>query len=134
MSSAAGGRRVESVLPSENSIFMLKKQLRLTRKELKAFFGRRFRVCRGSMLTLRVSRNGSGTTKAAFVVASSLTRNAPARNTVRRRLGEIVSELYPQITPGLDLVFSYTLQKRTAPSFKVLKDDTIKTLSLCGAL
>ncbi len=113
---------------------MLKKQLRLTRRELTAFFGRRFRVCRGEMLTVRVSRNGSSITKAAFVVKSSLTRNAPARNTVRRRLGEVVFELYSKITPGLDLVFSYTLEKRTAPSFRALKDDTIKTLSSCGAL
>jgi len=113
---------------------MLKKSLRLTRTELSAFFARRFRVYRGDVVLLRVSRNNTKTTKAAFVVSSAIKRNAPARNMVRRRLNEVIRELHPRIIPGLDLVFSFALTKKSAPSFQSLKDDTIKLLSLCGAL
>ena len=107
---------------------------KLSKKDLKEFFGKRPRVFRGNLLLLRISPQNLGFSRAAFVISSSVKRNAPARNLTRRRINEVVRLILPEIKKGLDLVFSHKLENKKAPSFKALKDDILKLLSLCGAL
>jgi|SRR3989344_394829 len=107
---------------------------KLSKKDLKEFFGKRPRVFHGNLLLLRVCPQNLGFSRTAFIISSSVKRNAPARNLTRRRISEVVRLILPEIKKGLDLVFSHKLENKKAPSFKVLKDDILKLLSLCGAL
>jgi len=113
---------------------MLKKSQRLAKKDIERFFAGRFKNYKLNNILLRVARNESGAPKFAFIVSSSIKRNAVARNLLRRRMSEISKELSPGINKGLDLVFSFKLLQKKAVPFKQLKDDMIKLLSLCGAL
>ena len=112
---------------------MLKKQLRLGKKELEGFFNNRSRSFPGDLLRLKVSPR-DGKSKWAFVVSSSVKKNAVARNLTRRRMAETATTFQDKITKNYNLVFFFKLESKKAPSFKKIKDDMIKTLSLCGAL
>ncbi|MEK7502896.1 MAG: ribonuclease P protein component [Patescibacteria group bacterium] len=114
---------------------MLKKSQRLSRKDLEKFFKGKFRSYGRGQLMLRVYWGDSGESpRFAFVVSSLIKRNAVARNLTRRRMAEISQELSPKIKGRTDLVFSFKLTGKTAPSFKSLKSDMIELLSICGAL
>ena len=106
----------------------------MKRKEIEAFFKRRFRVYRAKTIILRVSENRLNVLKVAFIVSSVVKKNAVARNKTKRRMIEIVRGLFPSIKTGYDLVFSYKLESKKAPSFESLKNDIINLLILCGAL
>ena len=104
------------------------------KKDIEKFFEGRFRNYKFGSVLLRVARNESKMPMFAFIISSSLKRNAVARNLTRRRMSEIAVELAPKINNGLNLVFSFKLSQKKAPSFQGLKDDMINLLSLCGAL
>ena len=126
---AGANRKDGDGLPSS----MLKKNLRLSKKDLEKFFKQRSRSFFGDFLRLRALLVIS-TTKWAFVVSSSITKNAVARNLTRRRMAEIAQSFDGKLKKDYHLVFFLKLISKKAPSFIELKNDMIKTLSLCGAL
>jgi|SRR3989344_4074772 len=109
---------------------MLKKSQRLTKKDIERFFSGKFKSCKLGDILLRVGKNENSAPRFAFIVSSSVKRNAVARNLTRRRMSEISKELSPKINNGLDLVFSFKLLSKKAPSFGVLKEDMEKLLEL----
>lgn len=106
----------------------------MKKKDIDRFFAERFKVYRAKKTTLRISRNGLNVLRTAFIISSGVKKNAVARNKTRRRMSEIVRSLFPHIKIGYDLIFSYKLEDKKAPSFEDLKNDIIKLLTLCGAL
>lgn len=109
--------------------------IKLTKRDIKDFFASRNRVFRGSILLLRLRKiSKDNPPRFAFIVSSAVKRNAPTKNLVRRRMSEIARVLLPKIKTGYDIVFSYKLQNKKAPSFLELKNDIINLLTLCGAL
>lgn len=113
---------------------MLKKSQRLGKRDIENFFKNRFKSYRLRGIVLRVSKNESKIPRFAFIVSSSIKRNAVARNLTRRRMAEITQELSPKINNNLDMVFSFKLSGKKSPSFISLKNDIIELLSLCGIL
>lgn len=107
---------------------------KLNKKDLKEFFNKRSRVFRGNLLILRVAQQNQGFSRTAFIISSAVKRNAPARNLTRRRISEVVRLILPNAKKDLDLVFSYKLENKKAPSFANLKNDILNLLSSCGAL
>ncbi len=75
-----------------------------------------------------------GQNKWAFVVSSSIKKNAVARNLTRRRMAEAADSLRDEIKKNHHFVFFFKLTGKKPPSYQKLKSDMIKTLSLCGAL
>lgn len=107
---------------------------KLSKKDLKEFFNKHPRIFRGNLLLLRVVPQNQDFSRVAFIISSAVRRNAPARNLTRRRMSEITRSILPEVKKRLDLVFSYKLENKKAPSFRNLKNDILKLLSLCGAL
>lgn len=113
---------------------MLKKSQRLGKRDIEKFFKGKFKVFKSGEILLRAKRGDEKVLKFAFIISSSIKRNAVARNLTRRRMSEIAKELAPKISGGLELVFSFKLLQKRAPSFSSLKSDMINLLSTCGAL
>jgi len=112
---------------------MLKKSLRLGKRDLEGFFKAKSRFCPGNLLQMRFLPAAEAT-KWAFVVSSSVKKNAVARNLVRRRMAEIARDLGDQIKKNADLVFFLKLGEKKTPSYEKLKNDMIRILTICGFL
>lgn len=113
---------------------MLKKSQRLKKKDIENFFKNRFKSFKLGGILLRVAKNDEKIPRFAFMVSSSIKKNAVARNLTRRRMSEIARSILPKISNGLDFVFSLKLSQKKSPSFASLKNDMINLLSICGAL
>ena len=103
------------------------------RRDIGEFFKKKSRSFYGGLLRLK-ALPANGETKWAFMVSSSVKKNAVARNLTRRRMAEAAGDIQGKMKKGYYLVFFFKLENKKAPSYQGLKGDMIKTLSLCGAL
>ncbi len=114
---------------------MLPKQSRLDTKALASFFRERSSFYKGALVTLRVRKTKNHSNRWAFLVSSTIKKNAVARNTTKRRMREIARALTPKVTTqGLDIVFLLKINSKRPPSFRALQDDMIQTLNQWGIL
>ena len=113
---------------------MLSKQFRHDTKSLAAFFHAKSYFVKGSVVSLKIRKNRNNTTRWAFLVSSSIKKNATTRNLTKRRMREAAKKLIPIVKKGLDIVFLLKLYSKRAPSFTTLEDDMIQTLKQWGAL
>lgn len=113
---------------------MLPKRFRLDTKALGDFFHHKPTFYKGTVLTLRMRKNNSSTSRWAFLVSSSIKKNAASRNLAKRRMREAAKKLQVSVKSGYDLVFFLKLDKKNDPSFRALQDDMIETLKQCGLL
>lgn len=113
---------------------MLKKPQRLKKNDIEKFFKNKFKSFKLGGILLRIAQNHEKTPRFAFMVSSSIKKNAVARNLTRRRMSEIARSIQPKISNGFDFIFSLKLSGKKAPSFASLKNDMINLLSTCGAL
>lgn len=113
---------------------MLPKKERLGRKDIELFFREKTRFYKGKLITLKIRKRSSNGIRWAFIISSTIKKNAVARNKVRRRMNEIAQILKESIHDGFDLVFLIKLNTKRPTSFLTLKDDMIHVLKLCGAL
>ena len=113
---------------------MLSKQSRLDRKKIESFFNSQYKTYKGKILTLKFRKNNSKKNNWAFIVSSSIKKNAVSRNKVRRRMSNIAENIQNTTNNGFDFVFITRLNTKIAPSFKILRDDMIQLLKLCGVL
>ncbi len=113
---------------------MLSKQHRLDRKNLELFFRGKTSFYNGKNIILRIGRTKNKKVRWAFIVSSSIKKNAVARNKVRRRMNEIARELHNSINNEFDLVFLIKLNTKQSISFKTIKNDIIQILKSCGVL
>lgn len=105
---------------------MLKKGLRLGRKDLETFFRSKSRHFRGNIVTMRARRNSKSVNRFAFVVSGVKSRGAALRNLARRRMAEAVQKMGGA---GWDIVFFVKLSERKVPSFDDLKKDVKYVIS-----
>ena len=109
---------------------MLKKKLRLGRKDLNDFFQSKSRYYRGGIVAMRAGRNKKDASRFAFVVSGVKRRGgAVLRNLARRRMAEVVRVLRAAIPPGWDVVFFLKITGRRAPLLSELKDDIKHVIS-----
>lgn len=101
---------------------MLKKSLRLGKKDLAAIFKARTRYFKGKLITARAVFNGKKITRFAFVVSGPKHRAAALRNLARRRMSAAAEEK-KNTPPGIDVVLFLKLGGRSVPSFKEIKSD-----------
>ena len=108
---------------------MLKKALKLNRKELGLFYKKKSFLKKCDFITLRFARNKRAGTKFAFIV-SGPKKSAVPRNLTRRRMSEIVRVRINSFPEGLDAVFFFKMDKtKKAPKFKDLKKDINNVIS-----
>ncbi|KKT41824.1 MAG: hypothetical protein UW30_C0004G0023 [Candidatus Giovannonibacteria bacterium GW2011_GWA2_44_13b] len=112
---------------------MLKKSLRLNRKDLEGFFKKRARFVSGSIVSARFTENNLKYSRFAFVVSFENKQKrkgrAVLRNLLRRRMSEIAGSLIKSIKPGQDIVFFIKLKNQKAPAYADLKKDILYVLS-----
>ena len=115
---------------------MLKKSLRLGRKDLDVFFKRKSVFTSGRLVNLRYINNDLKTTRFAFVVSFSGDQpqkgRAVLRNLVRRRMSEVVRLIFKKIPPGRDVVLFLKLKTRKPPKYEELKEDIFYVLHKPG--
>src|SRR3989344_9595611 len=104
---------------------MLPKQFRLDTKALDVFFHQKSTFYKGTVLNLRMRKNNSPHNRWAFLVSSSIKKNAASRNLTKRRMREASKKIQSSTKEGHDLVFLLKLNKKQAPSFLVLEHDMI---------
>ncbi|MBI2023264.1 ribonuclease P protein component [Candidatus Giovannonibacteria bacterium] len=114
---------------------MLKKSLRIGKRDLNIFFKIKTRFAKGNLLTLKYAPNGpacrTGRTKSSrwtFVVSVKFKKGAAFRNLARRRMNAVAEEILAGVKPGYDLVFFMAVQKKRVPGFMELRDDMIDIL------
>ncbi|MDP2669148.1 MAG: ribonuclease P protein component [bacterium] len=111
---------------------MLKKNLRLDRKALEAFFKKKTGYAAGNLVHARYIRNSLNRNR--FGVAISFAAGQPQkgravlRNLTKRRTLEAVSLLLKDAGSGLDMVFFVKIKGKQAPKFTELKKDIIYVL------
>lgn len=112
---------------------MLKKVLRLGRRDLDLFFRKRSKFTKGDVISARFTENNLNYSRFAFVVSfedkQKRKGRAVLRNILRRRMSEAVRSFADDIKPGADMVFFIKLKDRTAPKYAELKEDIKYVLS-----
>ena len=122
---------------------MLKKILRLSRKDLEAFFStgggsafggkKRPKFTTGKLVSLRFNENNLKHSRFAFIVSfedkQKRKGRAVIRNLLRRRMSEIVRNSVKNIKPGLDMVFFIKIKNQKQPKYRALTEDIQYVLS-----
>ena len=108
---------------------MLKKPLRLGRRDLENFFRKKSYHFRGSLITARARRSGGALSRFAFVASGPKNRAAHLRNLARRRMAEAAWAALKNVPAGWDIVFFIKLPGRQVPSFEAIKKDIKNVLS-----
>lgn len=116
---------------------MLKRSLRLSRRDLENFFRKRSYYFRGALITARARRSRGPISRFAFVASGTKNRAAHLRNLARRRMAEAVQAMLKDVLAGpdgavgagWDIVFFIKLPGRQVPSFEVIKKDIKNVLS-----
>jgi ribonuclease P protein component len=111
---------------------MLKKNLRIPRKDLDAIFKKKGFFCRGTILSLKYVKNNLKHTRWAFISSLKEKRAAVYRNLARRRMNEAVQGFANKVQPGLDIVFMLKLAGKKVPSQEIIRNDMIHILDRCG--
>lgn len=83
---------------------MLKKnnRIRLNKEFDRVFNGQSFY---GKYLGIKLSKNGLELSRFGFIVSAKVSKKAVERNTIKRRLREIVFQDLPSLKIGYDVVF-----------------------------
>ena len=84
---------------------MLTRPHRLTAKSDFAKLFAKGRPFHARGLTLKAAANGRVATRLGFVVSTKVSKRAVVRNSIRRRLREIVRLRLDSLRPGLDIAF-----------------------------
>lgn len=112
---------------------MLKKSLRLGRKDLEIFFQKRSKFVPGGIVSLRFAENNFQYSRFAFVVSfedkQKRKGRAVIRNILRRRMSEIVRNSAKNIKLGLDVVFFIKIKSQKIPTYRALTEDIQHVLS-----
>ena len=108
---------------------MLKKSLRLGRRDLENFFRKKSYRFRGALITARASRSGGPYSRFAFVASGPKNRAAHLRNLARRRMAEATQAMLKDVPAGWDIVFFIKLSGRQVPSLDAIKKDIKNVLS-----
>ncbi len=74
---------------------------------------------RSSLMTLRCLANGSATSRAAVVVSTKVAKRATVRNRLRRRIHAQLTQLWPQLAPGYDLIISFNQDASSLPPIEL---------------
>lgn len=113
----------------ENSLFsMLKKSLRLKKRDIELFFKKKTQYLRGGFVYMRYTKNNTTKNRFAFVV-SGPKKSAAARNLTRRRMSEIIKEHEVKIKGGFDIILFIKLIEKKSPKYEALKKDINYVLS-----
>ena len=111
---------------------MLKKNLRLSRADLGAFFRKRSKFAAGKLVSAGFIENNLKYSRFAFVVSfedkQKRKGRAVLRNLLRRRMSEIIRAKAENIKTGMDIVFFIKL-KNQKPTYEDLKEDILYVLS-----
>lgn len=100
---------------------MLPKLHRLTEdKDFNRLF-KSGRSAHGKGVGVRFLRGPKEDTRIAFVVSTKISKDAVVRNTIKRRMREIVRPLLPNMTKGIDIIIS------AKPESKTMDFATLKT-------
>ena len=112
---------------------MLKKDSRLSRKDLKDIFSAKGGSAsggksktwgfRGKIISVRVFRNEKQKNRFAFIVSGPKNRGAVLRNLTKRRMSEAAKSFIKTMPAGWDVVFFIKLSERKVPSFVEIKKD-----------
>ena len=96
---------------------MLKKQYRLD-----SFFLKNSKQFSGALFNFKVSENGLGINRFAFVVSKKVDQRAVARNRLKRVLRSCIEEIFDNIKMGKDFIFYPKKEILTVTRDQVLKE------------
>lgn len=106
---------------------MLKKDLRLNRKDLNLFFKKKTGFTAGNLVSVRFMKNSLNINRFAVVLTFSggipKKGRAVKRNLIRRRILEIIRLAIGKLGSGLDIVFFVKISNKSTPKFNELKED-----------
>jgi ribonuclease P protein component len=101
---------------------MLPRSHRLTQKRDFAKLGTQGRAIYGPYATLRVRELKAGETKVAFITSTKMFKKAVDRNRIKRRLREIIRQIWNELPPKTHLLFIAKPEARDADFQKIIDD------------
>jgi len=111
---------------------MLKKNLRLDRKALEAFFKKKTGYAAGNLVYIRYIKNNLNRSRFGAVISFAAGQpqkgRAVLRNLTKRRVLEVMHLLSKDAGSGLDMVFFVKIKGKQAPKFTELKKDILYVL------
>ena len=109
---------------------MLQKGARLRKNKDFSLVFKKGKGCKGEFIDIKIARNNQDESRFGFIVSRNLSKNATARNKVKRRLRELIRKRVEKIKGGLDIILIARpgiLTKKTVELEKEVETLLIKT-------